>query len=68
MTASERGGAALAASGVSFEKAAALFAAANSSIQNAERIGTSFQTVSARIRGKLFVPPRTVMCELMLCA
>lgn len=50
MEAYERGGAALAATGVSFEKSAALFAAANASIQNAPTVGTALKTVSARMR------------------
>jgi len=50
MDAFERGGAALYASGTEFEKSAALFAASNSAIQNADKVGTAFQTVSARIR------------------
>ena len=51
MRAFERGGAALAATGTSFEKSAAVFAAANAALQNAEMVGTSLKTVSARIRG-----------------
>ena len=51
MTAFERGGAALAASGTDFEKSAALFAATNASLQNAQTTGTMWKTVSARIRG-----------------
>lgn len=47
----ERGGAALNASNTSFEESAALFAAGNASIQNAESLGTAMKTVSARIRG-----------------
>lgn len=39
MAAFERGGSALAATGTSFDKATALFAAANASMQNAEKIG-----------------------------
>lgn len=51
MTAFERGGAALSASGTDFEKSAALFAATNASLQNAQMTGTMWKTVSARIRG-----------------
>lgn len=51
MEAFERGGAALNASGTSFEKSAALFAATNASLQNAANVGTLWKTVSARIRG-----------------
>lgn len=51
MTAFQKGGAALNASGTTFEESAAIFAAANASIQNASTIGTAMKTVSARIRG-----------------
>ena len=51
MMAFERGGAALSASGTDFEKSAALFAATNASLQNAQTTGTMWKTVSARIRG-----------------
>ena len=51
MAAFQRGGAALYASGTDFEKSAALFAATNASLQNAESVGTMWKTVSARIRG-----------------
>ena len=51
MQAFQRGGAALNASGTSFEKSAALIAAANASLQNAETVGTVMKTLSARIRG-----------------
>ena len=51
MTAFERGGAALAASGTSFEQSAGLFAATNAALQNAATTGTIWKTVSARIRG-----------------
>ena len=51
MEAFERGGAALNATGTSFEKSAALFAAANASLQNASTVGTLFRMISARIRG-----------------
>ncbi len=51
MEAFQRGGAALYASGTDFEKSAALFAATNASLQNAESVGTLWKTVSARIRG-----------------
>lgn len=51
LSAFERGGAALSASGTSFEKSAAIFAAANASVQNADTVGTAMKTVSARIRG-----------------
>lgn len=51
MEAFARGGAALHASGTDFEKSAALFAATNASLQNAETTGTMWKTVSARIRG-----------------
>lgn len=51
MAAFERGGSALASTNTSFDKAAAIFAAANASMQNAEKVGTAIQTVSARIRG-----------------
>lgn len=67
MEAFERSGAALNATGTSFEKSAGLIAAANAAVQNAGTVGVALKTVSARIRGKV-VPPRTVMCELMLCA
>lgn len=50
MEAFQRGGAALAASGTSFEESAALFAATNASLQNAATTGTLWKTVSARIR------------------
>lgn len=51
MSAFERGGAALSASNTSFDQAAAIFAAANASMQNAQKVGTALQTISARIRG-----------------
>lgn len=51
MAAFQRGGAALHASGTDFEKSAALFAATNASLQNAETTGIMWKTVSARIRG-----------------
>ncbi len=51
MAAFQRGGAALHASGTDFEKSAALFAATNASLQNAETTGTLWKSVSARIRG-----------------
>lgn len=51
MTAFENGGAALAASGTSFEQSAALFAATNAALQDASSVGTMWKTVSARIRG-----------------
>lgn len=51
MAAFQRGGAALYATGTDFEKSAALFAATNASLQNAETVGTMWKTVSARIRG-----------------
>lgn len=51
MEAFERGGAAMNASGTSFEESAALFAATNASLQNASTTGTLWKTVSARIRG-----------------
>lgn len=51
MAAFERGGAALYATGTDFEKSAALFAATNAALQNAETTGTMWKTVSARIRG-----------------
>ena len=44
MEAFERGGAALNASGTSFEKSAALFAATNASLQNASTTGTLWKT------------------------
>lgn len=47
----ERAGAALSSSGTSFEKSAALLAAGNAAIQNAEGVGTALKTISARIRG-----------------
>lgn len=47
----ERGGAALHASGASFEESAALFAATNAALQNASTTGTMWKTVSARLRG-----------------
>ena len=43
----ERGGAALHASGASFEESAALFAATNAALQNASTTGTMWKTVSA---------------------
>ncbi|MCD8397940.1 MAG: phage tail tape measure protein [Lachnospiraceae bacterium] len=46
----EKAGAALSASGTSFEQSAGLIAAANSATQNASRVGTALATVSARIR------------------
>lgn len=51
MAAFERGGAALAASGTTFEESAGLFAATNASLQNAATTGTMWKTVSARLRG-----------------
>lgn len=51
MAAYERAGAALAATNTSFDKSAALIAAANAAIQNANTVGTALKTVSARIRG-----------------
>ena len=51
MEAFQRGGAALNATGTSFEESTALFAAANAAIQNASTVGTALKTVSARIRG-----------------
>ena len=50
MEAFERGGAAMNASGSSFEETAALFAATNASLQNASTTGTMWKTVSARLR------------------
>jgi len=50
MQAFQRGGAAMSASGTSFEQSAALFAATNASLQNAATTGTLWKTVSARIR------------------
>ena len=50
MTAFEKSGAALNATGVSFEESAGLIAAANASIQNANTVGTALKTISARIR------------------
>lgn len=49
MTAFERGGASMYAQGTSFEKSAALFAATNASLQNAQKTGTIWNTVAARI-------------------
>ena len=49
MTAFERGGASMYAEGTSFEKSAALFAATNASLQNAQKTGTIWNTVAARI-------------------
>ncbi|MCC8051536.1 MAG: phage tail tape measure protein [Clostridiales bacterium] len=46
----EKAGAALSASGTSFEESAGLFAAANAANQSASSIGTALKTVSARIR------------------
>ena len=51
MEAFEKGGAALNATGTSFEASAGLFAAGNAAIQNASTVGTALKTVSARIRG-----------------
>lgn len=51
MDAFQRGGAALNASGTSFEKSAALFAAGNAAMQDADVVGTAIKSVSARIRG-----------------
>lgn len=51
MDAFENGGAALDASGTTFEESAALLAAANAAIQDSSKIGTAMKTVSARIRG-----------------
>lgn len=51
MKAFENGGAALSATGNSFEESAALFAAANAAIQNSSKVGTALRTVSARITG-----------------
>lgn len=51
MEAFQRGGAALNATGTSFEESTALFAAANAAVQNASTVGTALKTVSARIRG-----------------
>ena len=50
MEAFTKSGAALNATGVSFEKSAALIAAANASIQNASTVGTALKTISARMR------------------
>lgn len=50
MTAFEKSGAALNATGLSFEKSAGLLAAANASVQNASTVGTALKTVSARMR------------------
>lgn len=50
MTAFEKSSAALNATGVSFEKAAGLIAAANASVQDANTVGTALKTVSARVR------------------
>lgn len=50
MQAFERGGASMYASGTSFEKSAALFAATNAALQNSAKTGTLWNTVSARIR------------------
>lgn len=50
MTAFEKSSAALNATGVSFEKAAGLIAAANASVQDASTVGTALKTVSARVR------------------
>lgn len=44
MEAFERGGAAMYASGTSFEKTAALFAATNAALQNASTVGTMWKT------------------------
>lgn len=51
MTAFEKSGAALNATGTSFEKSAGLIAAANAAVQDASVVGTALKTVSARIRG-----------------
>lgn len=51
MEAYEKSGAALSATGTSFEKSAGLIAAANAAVQNASTVGTALKTVSARIRG-----------------
>lgn len=53
MEAFSRGGASMNAANTSFEQSAALFAATNASLQNASKTGTLWNTVSARIRGKL---------------
>lgn len=50
MEAFERSGAALHSTNVTFEKSAALLAAANASVQDASTVGTALKTVSARIR------------------
>lgn len=51
MDAFTRSASALNATGTSFEKSAALLAAANSTIQDSSVIGTALKTVSARLRG-----------------
>lgn len=51
MEAFERSGAALSATGTTFEKSAGLVAAANAAVQNASTVGTALKTISARIRG-----------------
>ena len=53
MTAFERGGASMYAEGTSFEKSAALFAATNASLQNAQKTGTIWNTVAARITASI---------------
>lgn len=50
MQAFERGGAAMHASGASFEESAALFAATNAALQNSAKTGTLWNTISARMR------------------
>lgn len=46
----QRGGAALAAGGASFDESLALLTAGNAATQNAETVGNAMKTVSARIR------------------
>lgn len=50
MEAYEKAGAALYATGTSYEKSAALIAAANAAVQDSSVVGTALKTISARIR------------------
>lgn len=51
MEAFSRSGAALGSTGMSFEKSAAILAAANAAVQDSSTVGTALKTISARIRG-----------------
>lgn len=46
----QRGGAALAAGGATFDEAISILAAGNAAVQNADTVGNAMKTVSARIR------------------